>query len=147
VFPWLRRFTYAFSQIDPYIVRRRRPRPALIRPYQSSDFAACRALYERNEPGRFPPGGLAAYEDSLQRRSSLYLVVEHEGRIVGCGGVGIQSHGQHRIAHLCYGLIDPTYHRQGFGSILLLSRLSILPEGDTGVYLTTVPSSERFYQK
>jgi hypothetical protein len=85
VFPWLRRFTYAFSEIDPYIVRRRR-RPALLRPYQPSDYEACINLYKANEPRRFPSGGLPAFEESLLGSSgSAYLIVENAGQIVGCG--------------------------------------------------------------
>jgi N-acetylglutamate synthase-like GNAT family acetyltransferase len=146
VFPWLRRFTYSSSQIDPYVLRRHL-RPALLREYQPSDFDTCIDLYRANEPGRFPPGILPEFEESLRAGHSTYLILEHEGRAVGCGGIGIAHYQRSSWAHLCFGLIDPAHHRQGLGSVLLLGRLSLLPPGEWTIGLSTVPKSRRFFEK
>lgn len=51
------------------------------------------------------------------------------------------------VAGLGFGMVHPAYHRQGFGTVLLLSRLAVLwsPSGRSLVLLNTTGGSETFY--
>jgi GNAT superfamily N-acetyltransferase len=53
------------------------------------------------------------------------------------------------VASLTYGMIDPTWHRRGAGTLLLLARVAILPEpAPWGVLkMTNVQSAAPFYQR
>src|SRR5688500_2695806 len=87
---WLRRFTHPHGQLDPYRVRKRL-RPVQVRAYAPEDYEACGELYRLNEPGRFPPGHLPEFERVLRDGKRLFLVLEHEEKIVGCGGILINQ--------------------------------------------------------
>jgi ribosomal protein S18 acetylase RimI-like enzyme len=145
MFGWLRRFTHPLGQIDPYLAKSR-VRPAKIRVWNPADFDACMELYRLNEPGRFPLGGLPSFEAALKDGLMLYLVLEMEGRLVGCGGVGIYRYGAVEQASLYFGLIHPQWQRRGLGSTLMLARLAMLPPHAWQVAMTVVPSSRSFYE-
>lgn len=116
-----------------------------IRRYSPRDFDSCRQLYILNEPGRFPHGHLANFEKTLASESCLFIVLEKDDRICGCGGVAI--HTTPYRGHLCYGLIHPECHGQGLGTTLLLARLALLPEDIPLVTLSPVPASRGFYER
>lgn len=79
--------------------------------------------------------------------SSLTLVMEIDGILVGCGSVSYQRQGNHYGANLSFGIIHPDYQGRTLGSILLVSRLSLLSEnaGHCLVYLSAIESSVGFF--
>ena len=144
MFDWFRRFTHPLGQIDPCLARSRL-RPVRIRAYAPTDFDQCVELYRLNEPDRFPPGILPEFEKALGEKHSLHLVIEDDGMLVGCGGIGIQHAPSYDGVYLSFGLIHPSRHRQGLGSTLLLARLAVLPARAWQIYLQPVPKSLTFY--
>ena len=77
----------------------------------------------------------------------LFLVVESEGEVRGFGGVAI--HQDTNIVCLSYGMVHPSYVRCGFGTTLLLARISALPKAKRAwtASLTTAGPSASFYQR
>jgi GNAT superfamily N-acetyltransferase len=148
---WLRRFTHPHGQFDPYLVRKRL-RPVQVRAYTAEDFEACVELYRLNEPGRFPPGHLPEFERTLRDGKHLFLILEEEGKIVGCGGISINRYEMGVVVYgiqawLFFGLIHPQSHRRGLGSALLLARLAMLPPAEWWpISLQAVPTSRSFYE-
>jgi [ribosomal protein S18]-alanine N-acetyltransferase len=143
---WHRRLNYFPGQFNPYVARKRL-RPVHIRPYVPADLDACLELYRLNEPGRFPPGILPEFETYLREGLALFLVIEEEGTIVGCGGIQFVRGPESEHAHLVFGLIHPERRQSGLGSVLLLARLTTLPDEEWIIGLDAVPSSRSFYER
>lgn len=95
-----------------------------IREYQPSDLEACIEVYESNMPDFVSPDGLDRFVEFLQVGTSYYLVIEHDGDIVACGGLELV--GDSDAATLVHGMVHGEYHRRGFGSTLLAARLALL---------------------
>jgi predicted GNAT family N-acyltransferase len=117
------------------------------RPYLPTDRAACLALFDSNVPRFFDVAerpGFAQYLDHAGMRWP-YLVVEDDGRIVGCGGHAIEPDGV--SVALCWGMIDNALHGQGLGRFLTEARLAaarVVP-GATRVVLNTSQHTQGFY--
>jgi ribosomal protein S18 acetylase RimI-like enzyme len=121
--------------------------PVEICAYGPEDFSACRELYVLNESGRFPAGALSEFEATLRKGSQLFLVAKKDRQICGCGGVGVRKGPTDCAAWLSYGLIHPKYQNQGFGTTLLLARLSLIPSNVPFVGMSPVPASRGFYER
>lgn len=80
------------------------------RAYQPADREACLALVRHYAPARE-----AEFASHLNASLS---VLEHDGRILGCGGI---VHGA-GVDELVWGMIDPAWQRRGLGRYLLLYR-------------------------
>ena len=88
-----------------------------IRPYKIEDREACLSVFDSlGEPSRRPE--FAAF---LEKLPAVYLVLEHDDRLIGCGGFRAEA-GQ-PVAHLDWGMIQRDLQRQGLGRYLLLYRL------------------------
>lgn len=87
-----------------------------IRPYAPADAAACLAVYDSHAP---EPAERAAFAAFLTAPAGAYLVMEHEGRILGCGGFTVAP----PEARLTWGMVHRDAARQGLGRFLLLYRL------------------------
>lgn len=97
-----------------------------IRPMQEADVAACVRIYQLNEGGNFS-GGLDSFRKSLEPGGSLYLVCEEDGEIRAMGGMKICYTGNDEIVELFFGMVHPDHHHRGFGTAIVLARLSVLP--------------------
>lgn len=119
-----------------------------IRAYQSSDRERCLEIYRTNEERRHvPPGYFEEFETFLEDDQLARVIVESAGSVIGIGGIQYwQNWGQ---AFLSFGLIHPDFHRRGFGSILLLSRLVLLEIADRSitVFLQATENSRPFFKK
>jgi len=82
------------------------------RPYQTGDDAACLAILRAR--------GLASEEAAWRQHldPARYFVLEHDGVILGCGGVEVRD----GVTYLVWGMIDPAWERRGLGRLLLLYR-------------------------
>ncbi len=98
--------------------------PCTIRDYTPADREACEALYASNVPGAYPESILGECRTFLDEGTSYHLVVEHEGQVVGCGGLELRGEGP--FAHLVFGFIHKDFQRKGFGTTLLAARLSLI---------------------
>jgi GNAT superfamily N-acetyltransferase len=120
-----------------------------VRLFEPRDFARCAELYDLNAPGRFPDGGITGFHEALLDPEKVNLVLEAERTIVGAGGISAQATSYCYVAYLTYGMVDPTWHRRGVGTLLLLARIATLPEpAPWGVLkMSNVQSAASFYQR
>lgn len=133
-------------------VSQRLPPRCRIRLFRQDDCLAAEEIYRLNEPGRFPPDYFDHFAAWLRSKESLILVAEDDGRVVGLGGVHYLETKYPTgtvFAALAFGMVHPQRHRQGFGTVLLLSRLAALPrpEPDYSILITTTGGSETFYER
>lgn len=125
--------------IKPKLVRCR------IREFHADDLEACLDIHRSNEPDYLEPGGIHGFVEFLARGTSYYLVIEHDGKIIACGGLELAGDSDH--ATLVYGLVHRQFHGKGFGTTLLAARLSLLEhEGNSvPVWMSTSLAAVSFY--
>ncbi|HBJ86839.1 MAG TPA: hypothetical protein DDZ88_23880 [Verrucomicrobiales bacterium] len=125
--------------IAPKLVRCR------IREFHEDDLEACLDIHRSNEPDYLEPGGIHGFVEFLARGTSYYLVIEHDGKIIACGGLELAGDSGH--ATLVYGLVHRQFHGRGFGTTLLAARLSLLEhEGDAvPVWVSTSLAAVSFF--
>lgn len=104
-----------------------------IREYEPEDLEACLEVYRSNEPDFLSTEGLQNFIDFLQAGTSYYLVVEHAGDVIGCGGLELV--GDSDNAWLMHGIIHREYHRRGFGTTLLAARIALLETDERPIEL------------
>lgn len=116
-----------------------------IREYQPEDLEACLEVYRSNEPDFLSPEGLQNFTDFLQTGTSYYLVIEHAGDVIGCGGLELV--GDSDNAWLTYGMVHREYHRRGFGTTLLAARIALLEtdERPLELWMRTSTAAIPFY--
>lgn len=84
----------------------------------------------------------------LRKKETLIFLCEVDGDICGLGGVGVYLGMEDDNAFLSYGMVEPRYHGQGYGTVLLLVRLSVLPMSvSRNIYLSPVKTSTSFYRR
>lgn len=119
-----------------------------IRPYQVADANACLSLFDSNVPEYFAPAERADFEQFLQRdaQGCAYQLIEQDGRVVACGGLSIRPDG---VAGFCWGMVERSVHRQGFGRQLSLARLQQARQNPNvkRVELSTSQHTQDFYAR
>ncbi len=110
-----------------------------IRAYRPDDRDACLAIFDSNTPDYFRPEERAEFAAFLENPRCSYVVMEHEGAIVGCGGFHVRS--GEPAAHLTWGIVRRELHRKGLGRFLLLYRLREIGKAD-GVQMVLVATSQ-----
>jgi ribosomal protein S18 acetylase RimI-like enzyme len=116
-----------------------------IREYTPDDLDACLAIYASNQD--VLPLSPYILEEFLMQGTSWFLVAEVEGNVVGCGGIEISA-GTNETSFV-FGMVERSQQRQGIGSILALTRLTLVPiEGlRTLVNMMTEVVTESFYSR
>jgi ribosomal protein S18 acetylase RimI-like enzyme len=112
-----------------------------IRPFQESDAEGCLAVFDSN----FDPSRRADFEAFLQDPTRAFVVAEHDGQIVACGGYTF-----HRTeARLQWGMVRRDLQKQGLGRYLLLYRLKKIGNlpGIQFVHAVVPAALARFYEK
>ena len=105
--------------------------PCTIRDYTPADHDACAAVYASNVPELYPEAILDECLTFLAEGTSYHLVLEHEGRVIGCGGLELRGEGP--FAHLVFGFIHREFQKRGFGTTLLAARLSLLEHEEEAI--------------
>ena len=77
-------------------------------------------MFDSNVPNFFDSGQRAAFAKFLEG-DARYMVMEHEGELVGCGGYRVDA--ETKRARLEWGMIQRGCQRKGLGRFLLLYRL------------------------
>ncbi len=119
------------------------PKEYEVRLWKPEDTQACLEIYQMNAPGRFPAEVEQEFEEVLKRDNGSMLVVEHQGRIVACGGTsldGVQG-------ALFYGLIHSEFQKKSIGRLLLLARLARLNGPPVVVHIHAVEASISYYER
>jgi N-acetylglutamate synthase-like GNAT family acetyltransferase len=147
VIAWFKRIWTDPARFVPLIAAERIP-PAVVRPLIRNDVDSCCEIFKLNQPNHFPDGFLPEFLETLHSETHLYLVAETAGEIVGVGGIYLNPE-LWGSSSLVFGLVHPNWHRQGFGSTLLLARLSVLPKPAprTWVYLSSGGTSDDYFKR
>ncbi len=120
----------------------------MFRRYIDEDRFACINILYSNTPRYFAPQDGEDFCTFLASPSGIYSVLgNHEGVIIGCGGISTRNQGQEGI--LTWGMIHATRHRQGWGRLLTLARFSQLSKIASVQTITLNTSQETvgFYEK
>jgi N-acetylglutamate synthase-like GNAT family acetyltransferase len=119
-----------------------------IRIYHAQDREACLAVFDSNVgSGFFAPDERTAFAEFLDNPKGTYLVMEHDSRLVGCGGYSAEAGAP--VAGLTWGMIHRELHRQGLGRYLLLYRMKEIGRvpGVQTVQLRTTTEVAPFFEK
>lgn len=121
----------------------------LLRSYQAEDERPCLAIFDTNTPPFFSPLERDDFQRYLRRQAptASYLVVEHEGSIIACGGLEVQIHAN--SVGLVWGMVRRDFHGKGVGRLLTSERLRKareLPEVHR-VVIDTSQHTKGFYEK
>jgi N-acetylglutamate synthase-like GNAT family acetyltransferase len=144
---WLKRSFRGRGRFDPAVGMMSIP-PSRVRPFAKQDLDVCRNLYVLNEPGRFPPGYLETFTESLESPTQLFLVVELHGQVAAIGGL-YRTPESPQGCSLAFGMVHPDLHRKGLGTTLLLARLAVLsrPAGVWWAFLSSAGGSSTFFKR
>ncbi|TDK31270.1 GNAT family N-acetyltransferase [Rhizobium deserti] len=120
------------------------------RPFRNDDYNACLSIFDGNVPKFFSPDErveFAQFLDSIGSSTNLYLVLTLSDCIVACGGLSIGP--DPRTASLCWGMVDPVWHRQGLGTRLTIERLKLARSSAevAEVVLATSQHTSPFYER
>lgn len=118
-----------------------------VRPYTAGDREACLAIFDSNVPDYFQAGERSGLAEFLEQPGCTYLVMEHDGAVVGCGGY--RSTEDPPVGRLVWGMVRRDLQRQGLGRFLLYLRLKELSKsgGVQRVSLTTSPQAAPFFER
>ena len=117
------------------------PTGIVVRGYREEDRNACVEIFESNA-GEFVPPDRALFLKSIDANPAGFLVADSSAGLIACAGLSLGSDG---AAHLWMGLVHRRYHRRGFGTLMLLTRLAMLQDDVTTVSLETSEKSEPLY--
>lgn len=117
-----------------------------LRAYQSTDVDACLAVFDSNFPEFFDSSEREEFAVFLRAPKCDYLVAEHDGVIVGCGGVAME-HAE--LASVTWLMVRRDLHKNGVGRLLMFSGIRRLAGlGDpTMLRLHTTPQIAGFFRK
>lgn len=118
-----------------------------LRPYAAADRGACLAVFDTNAPGAFDLAERPKFAAFLEGLTNPYVVMEHDGAVVGCGGYRIDA--EHKMALLRWGMIRRDVQKMGLGRLLLLYRIREISKAASAerVRLATAPPAARFFEK
>ncbi|HDS1579222.1 TPA: GNAT family N-acetyltransferase [Stenotrophomonas maltophilia] len=119
-----------------------------IRLFQPTDTSACLSIFDGNVPDYFAREERTDFERFLREHAAActFQVIEHDGRIVACGGLWRRGDGS---AAFCWGMVERALHRQGFGRELALARLQQADHEPsiTRITLNTSQHTQGFYAR
>jgi N-acetylglutamate synthase-like GNAT family acetyltransferase len=115
-----------------------------IRAYRVADKASCLGLMDSNMPEYFTAEEREDFEAWLDAPQGHYRVAEHDGCVVGCGGMALE---RADLASLTWLMVAGHLRGQGLGRFLLFYLMKDLPAGVTHVRLATIPPVAGFFEK
>lgn len=119
----------------------------VIRKYKQSDKEKIIELLRLNSPEYFSPDEEKDLIYYLDYESHNYFVVEDRNMLVGCGGFNLTEDGE--TAKIAWDFFDPSAHRKGLGTKLMLYRIDKIKQIKSVKTLSvrTSQMAYRFYQK
>lgn len=122
--------------------------------YQPSHQDDCLRIYDSNCPKYFLPEERPDFVAWLNKHEAQpFWVVEHEGSIIGCGGVFLSQPSDPvdfaDEVGFAWGMVERSRHRQGFGKALTQHRLHYLNQHHPNrpIVLRTSQHVYPFFQK
>jgi predicted GNAT family N-acyltransferase len=123
-----------------------------ISKYTNNWRAACMNAFVSNVPEYFTEAEIAQFGewlDLLQKGESAshYYVIASGNTLVGCGGFGYSV--KDSAVSFAWGFVDRSFHKQGFGQLLLTYRLEKIKElyPDADIVLDTTQHSRTFFER
>jgi N-acetylglutamate synthase-like GNAT family acetyltransferase len=118
-----------------------------IREYQTEDLEACAEVFRSNQPAGAKPDALNAFVEFLSYGTSYYLVIEHEGELVACGGLELV--GDSDSASLVQLMVHGDYQGRGYGTTLMTACIALLDQEDRpfDLWVNTPRPAAPFYRQ
>lgn len=121
----------------------------IFRKYEIADAARLKEIYVSNIPLYFDITELPEFEEFLVTDALTdcnYEVLIWDNKIIGAGGIAMNEGG--RVV-MCFGLIDSSYHKMGFGKQLLIRRMNLSKKIYPGKFmeLDTSQHTYGFFEK
>lgn len=120
--------------------------PICVRHYNISDRNGCLALFDANTPRHFSFGERKAFCEFLSGEQECFFVAEHQGRLIGCGGIEIFAGPQ--TAEFRWVMVAPSDQRRGLGRLLMLLSIHYVAQPKLqNILVFTTPESAPFFHK
>ena len=118
-----------------------------FQPYETKHEEACLEVFRSNIPQYFAEKEVPGFLDSLNAPDDLYEVCILDGEIIGVGGIWVNA--ERKEAGLCFGMIHRSYHKRGYGKLLLERRLERISDYDfvEKIIHETGDGTYQFYEK
>ncbi|CAM1373463.1 Acetyltransferase, gnat family [Tenacibaculum litopenaei] len=119
----------------------------MIRLYTPQDQPQLLALIDRLIPSAFAKEERRDFETYLNEGREDYFVYEHEGKLIGSGGINYLKNA--KTARLSWDLVHPDFHGSGIGSQLVQHRIAHVKKAKQYAILEVRTSQVafQFYQK
>ena len=95
-----------------------------IREYRIDDKTSLIRLIRLNTPAYFSVEEEPGFSHYLDHELERYYVIEHEGEVIGCGGINFED--DYTTGIISWDMVHPDFHGRGVGSELLKFRLTEL---------------------
>jgi len=115
-----------------------------LRMMEPGDIPALREIYYSNVPD-FLPEERSIFEANLNENSQNYFVIEENGKLVAGGGINLGLDGSQCVLYM--GVVHREHHRKGFGTLLMLARLSWTDGDSAEVWVMTHEKVRPFYER
>ncbi|UYQ94193.1 GNAT family N-acetyltransferase [Chitinophaga horti] len=119
-----------------------------IIPYTPAHREDCLTAFHSNRPKYFTEEEVLLFTNWLdQHGDDNFFVMEHEGKIVACGGVFHDA--KQAVAGLAWGMVHQDYHKKGFGKLFTLFRIDLMRQlfPDFLHQMNTTQHTVAFYEK
>jgi ribosomal-protein-alanine N-acetyltransferase len=118
-----------------------------IRAYETNDKEDVLNLIRLNTPAFFAADEEAGLNKYLETERELYYVLEHDGKIVGCGGINFVC--GKLVAKISWDIFHPDYQGKSLGTKLLKHRMEKLSSMDSiqKIIVRTSQVAYKFYEK
>lgn len=101
-----------------------------IRLVGESDYPRLEEIYLAHEGETLPFGYFEHFREAIRSDTVIYLVAEVDGQVVGGGGVSDYFPGSR--AALTFGIVAQNECRKGYGTAIMLARLTLVDPGLQG---------------
>lgn len=116
-----------------------------IRAYKASDLSLLIQILRLNTPMYFAPEEEFDFIKYLSSEIEQYFVIEYDGIVVGAGGINyFEDH-----ARLSWDIINPEYHSEGLGTVLLIYRIDLIKKQNKyfTIIVRTSQKAYKYYEK
>lgn len=119
----------------------------MIRPLRNEDKHRLLQLQRLNTPQYFHESEEKDYAHYFDHEVKDYFVAEHEGRIIGAGGINYFPY--LKEARISWDMIDPASHGKGIGKQLTLHRIAHIKKNSAYEFIIvrTSQHASGFYDK
>jgi len=117
-----------------------------LRPYLPADRAACLKIFDSNAPHSGPADARERFENFLDQAGVTYLVMDHDGIVIGCGGYRMGPAPGFATLEWC--MVQRGSQKLGLGRLLLMYCLREIGKsgGIDWVRLETPQSAATFFE-